>query len=321
MKIIDFESHFTTQEFSEFLRNSRKEMPRPKSRGYSNIQDKLLDLGEGRLRFMDDAGVDMQVLSHHGVQSMEASDGIEWSRKANDELAEVVARYPDRFIGLGIVAPQSPDEAAKELERAVKELGLKGLCIQSHARDEYLDAGKYWIIFEAAEKLDVPIYLHPAIPSKAILKPYSDQGFYLSGPVLGFAADLALHTMRLIHSGLFDMYPNLKIILGHMGEGLPYWLPRLDFYWTEPHVSEEPPIKKKPSEYIRSNFTITTSGLFFQPALICAYMALGADKIAFAVDYPHEDTEKALQFIKEAPICESDKHKICHLNAERLFKI
>ncbi|MFC1892214.1 amidohydrolase family protein, partial [Thermodesulfobacteriota bacterium] len=291
------------------------------AKGDSGIHDKLLDTGEGRLKFMDDAGVDMQVLSGHGVQSLESSDGIEWSKKANNKLSEVVEKHPDRFIGLASVAPQSPDEAVEELERAVKELGLKGLCIQSHARDEYLDDRKYWPIFEMAEKLDVPIYLHPAIPSKAILKPYADQGFYLSGPVLGFAADLALHTMRLIHSGLFDMYPKLKIILGHMGEGLPYWLPRLDFYWTEPHVSEDLPIKKKPSEYIKTNFTITTSGLFFQPALICAYMALGADKIAFAVDYPHEDTEKALRFIKEAPICDSDREKICHLNAEKLFKL
>ena len=318
MKIIDLEAHFSIQEYNEFLSNKKQLIPGP--RGPSRINDSLLDLGEERLKTMDTAGIDMQVLSQGvGVQILEPSEGTAWSRRVNDELSDVVGKYPDRFIGLASVAPQSPDEAAGELERAVTELGLKGLCLLSHARDEYLDDKKYWVIFEMAEKLDVPIYLHPAIPSKAILKPYAD--YQLSGPALGFAADLALHSMRLIHSGLFDKYPRLKIILGHMGEGLPYWLPRLDFFWTEPHITENQTIAKKPSEYIKSNFFITTSGLFFQPALICAYLALGADKIMFAIDYPHEDTDKALQFMNEAPINDSDKVKIYHTNAESLFKL
>jgi len=319
MKVIDLEAHFHTQEYVEYL-HSREGLPATPT---SKLQDSLLDLGEGRLKIMDAAGIDVQVLSltAPGVQILEASEGTAWSRKANDELSAVVKRYPDRFIGLAAVAPQSPGEAADELERAVTELGFKGVCINSHARDEYLDDGKYWVIFDRAEKLDVPIYLHPTIPSTAILKPYADYGFPLYGPVLGFAADLVLHTMRLIYSGLFDRYPKLKIILGHMGEGLPFWLSRLDFFWLRPWVEGKPAIERKPSEYIKSNFTITTSGMFFQPALICACLALGADKITFAVDYPYEDTEEALRFMKEAPICDSDKEKIYHLNAERLFKL
>jgi len=272
---------------------------------------------------MDAAGIDMQVLSltTPHINLFEASEGTTWSRKVNDELSAVVKKYPDRFVGLAAVAPQSPGEAADELERAVTELGLKGVCIHSHARNEYLDDRKYWAIFERAEKLDVPIYLHPTTPSAAILKPYADYGFPLYGPVLGFAADVALHTMRLIYSGLFDRYPKLQIILGHMGEGLPYWLSRLDFFWLRPWVEAKPAIERKPSDYIKTNFTITTSGMFFQPALICAYLALGADKITFAVDYPYEDNEEAVQFMKETLICDSDKEKIYHLNAERLFKL
>ena len=319
MKVIDLEAHFNSHEYAQYLhsRGERPEGPAPQ------LQESLLDLGEGRLKVMDAVGIDMQALSlgSPNVQLFEASEGTAWSRKVNDELSAVIRKYPDRFIGLAAVAPQSPDEAADELERAVTELGLKGVCIKSHARDEYLDDRKYWVIFERAEKLDVPIYLHPTIPSKDMLKPYDDYGWLLTGPVLGFAADLALHTMRLIFSGLFDKYPKLKIILGHMGEGLPFWLFRLDFFWLRSNVREKPALERKPSEYIKTNFTITTSGMFFQPALICAYLALGADKITFAVDYPHEENEKALQFMKEAPICDSDKEKIYHLNAESLFRL
>jgi len=320
LKVIDLEAHFRTKEYAEYMHSREGTRGAPQA---SKIDDILLDLGEGRLQHMDETGIDTQVLSFTtpGIHLSDASEGMAWSRRVNDELSEAVKKYPDRFIGLATIAPQSPDEAADEIERAVMKLGLKGVCILSHARNEYLDDRKYWAIFERAEKLDVPIYIHPTTPSTAILKPYADYGSIFSGPVLGFAADVALHTMRLIFSGLFDRYPKLQIILGHMGEGLPYWLPRLDFHWQREWVEEKPAIERKPSEYLKANFTITTSGLFFQPAFICSYLALGADKITFAVDYPYEDTKEALQFMKETPICDSDKEKIYHLNADRLFKI
>ncbi len=317
MKIIDLEAHFYTQEYVDFVRG------REGLTQLTKFQDSLLDLGEERLKVMDAASIDMQVLSLNDphIQMLEVAEGTAWGRKVNDTLSAVVKEYPDRFIGLAAVAPQNPGEAADELERAVAELGLKGVCLQSHVRNEYLDDQKYWLIFERAEKLDVPIYIHPTTPSTAILKSYADYGRALSGPAFGFAAEVALHTMRLIYSGLFDRYPKLKIILGHMGEGLPYWLFRLDYYWLKARVSEGPKIERKPSEYLKRNFTITTSGMFFQPALICAYLALGADKIAFAVDYPYEENGEAVQFMKQAPICDSDKEKIYHLTAERLFKL
>lgn len=320
MTVIDLEAHFLTPDIVEYLRSTGWISGISKD---SISERSLLDLGEGRIQCMDAAGIDRQVLSlpPPGVQMLEPSEGIAWSKRVNDELSAAVTKYPDRFLGLATVAPQNPKAAADEIERAVTELGLKGVSLLSHARNEYLDAKEYWVIFERAEMLDVPICLHPAIPSTAILKPYADYGPIFAGPVLGYSADLALHTMRLIFSGLFDRYPKLKIILGHMGEGLPYWLPRLDIPWRRTRATEKPAIERRPSEYIKSNFTITISGMFFQPAFICAYQAVGANNIAFAVDYPYEDIAEALQFMQEAPINDGDKEKIYHLNAESLFKL
>lgn len=337
MKVIDLEAHFYTHDYIEYL-CARKEVPReerledgirlwytdtfwaPRS---FELEEKLLELGEGRIQAMDELGVDMQVISltNPSVQLFEEAAAIAWARKVNDEIATVLKTYPDRFIGLATIPVQSPAEAAKEMERAVKKLGMKGVVIQSHARNEYLDNEKYWAVFEKAEALDVPIYLHPGAPSTSILAPYADYGFPLAGPILGFAADVSLHVMRLIYSGLFDRFPKLQLILGHLGEGLPYWFPRLDFYWHKKWVGKGPGIKRKPSDYLKENFTITTSGIFFQPAFMCAYLAMGADRITFAVDYPYESTQEGLQFMKEAPICDVDKKKIYHENAERIFKI
>ena len=337
MKIIDFENHFFTQEYIAHVRGRkdplREEVLKNGTRMWYTedfftprsfeLEDKLLDLGEGRLKIMDANGIDIAVLSLSGpnVHFFEPSEGATWARKVNDELSKVVKRYPDRFIGLACVAPQSPDEAADEVERAVTELGLQGVVIQSYARNKYLDDKKYWVIFEKAEKLDVPIYLHPEIPPEPNLKLYADYGFPLAGPILGYAADASLHTMRLIYSGLFDKYPRLKMVLGHLGEGLVFFLNRIDFCWLKPWVKERPNIEKRPSDYIKTNFTVTISGMSFHPALMCTYLALGADNIAFATDYPYETMEESVQFMKEALLCDTDKEKIYHLNAERLFKL
>ncbi len=335
MKIIDFECHFYTPQYLEHLR-TRKGMPREEVEERNTrmwytdtfsiyrtfeLEDRLTDMGEGRLKVMDAVGIDMQILSLSGphVQFFPPAEGVIWARKTNDVLSKVVKQHPDRFIGLAAVAPQSPDEAADEVERAVTELGLMGVVIQSHARNKYLDDKKYWAIFERAEKFGAPIYIHPEMPPKGMFEFYADYGFSLAGPVLGYGADTALHAMRLIYSGLFDRYPKLKIVLGHLGEGLLFWLNRIDFFWLKPWVGKRLPIEKRPSDYIKKNFTFTTSGMSFQPAFMCTYLALGADRIAFASDYPYERSEESVEFMKEVPICESDKEKIYHLNAEKLF--
>jgi len=339
MKKIDTEAHFYTREYQDYL-FSRKETPREELyKGYVRlwyepriwephgleIEDRLLDLNEGRLRNMDIAGIDMQVLSLStpGCEQFSPAKGIALSKKTNEELSKAINKHPDRFIGLAALAPQRPEEAALELERAVKELGLKGAKINSHIRGNYLDSKKYWPIFETAESLDVPIFLHPNTPNPSMIEPYTDYGFALAGPTWGFAAEVALHTMRLIYSGVFDRYPNLKIILGHLGEGIIFWLYRIDFSFKKPWMEEEirPTIKRLPSEYIRQNFFINTSGMYSFPALIHVLLELGADHIMFAADYPYENIEEAAKFIERIPLSDVDKDKIQHSVAEKLFKI
>ncbi len=344
MKKIDLEAHFVTEDYLEHLR-ARKEFPKldtiedDKHRKFDRLWyspdlyrlrslsmgDRLLDLGDGRLKEMDAAGIDMQVLSlsDPGYELFDAPEATAMVRKNNDELSRVIKKYPDRFIGLAALAPQDPGEAADELERSIKELGFRGAKINSNIRGEYLDDPKYWAIFERAEKLDVPIYLHPMVPAPSMLKPYAAYGGGLAGPSLGYAAETALHALLLIYSGVFDQYPRLKIILGHLGEGLPFWLHRINLGWLEPFSPGEsrPKCVKKPSEYIKTNFIMTTSGMFFPPAFLCVYLALGADNMAFAVDHPYAENKSAGQFMEKISICDSDKEKICHLNAERLFKL
>jgi 2,3-dihydroxybenzoate decarboxylase len=340
MKVIDLEAHFFTEEYLEYLR-ARREVPR-----LETVEDErhekfeqlsygpglhlphrvtlkyLLDLGEGRMREMDAVGIDMQVLSlsNPGPEAFEdPSEATAIAKKINDELSNIIRKYPERFIGLAALAPQVPDVAADELERAVKKLNLKGAKMNSHVRGEYLDDEKYWVIFERAEKLGVPIYLHPKLPSPQMLKPYADYGFALAGASWGFAAETSLHAMRLIYSGVFDKYPQLIIILGHLGEGLPFWLSRIDYSWLRKTHDIAMKNVRKPSDYVRNNFMMTTSGMFFQPAFMCAYLALGADRLLFAVDYPYEANKEAVQFMEAAPICDSDKEKIYHLTAENIF--
>jgi 5-carboxyvanillate decarboxylase len=339
MKKIAVEEHFYTEEYLDHMRSilektypvqeviqeepflAHEAVVLSPSNPNADIQrSKCVDIGEGRLREMDEAGVDMQVLSFGspGPQALDAATGTRIAKKINDKLSEVVKKYPKRFAGWACLAPQSPGEAADELERAVRKLGLKGAYINSHVKGEYLDDKKYWVIFERAEKLGVPIYIHPRLPAPDILKPYLDYPL-LELAMLGFGAEVALHAMRLICSGVFDEYPRLNIVLGHLGEALPFWLWRLDNMWQRSPLSSQR--KRKPSQYIKDNFFITTSGMFWYPPLLCCCLGVGADRILFATDYPMEVTKEAVQFIETAPISDSDREKICHLNAERLFNL
>jgi 5-carboxyvanillate decarboxylase len=337
MRIIDAEAHFYTTDYIEHLRK-RKSFPYEVNENGSiklyynktlfsprgqKLSENLIDMDKGRIKNMDTSGISTQILSlsNPGIQMWGKKEALVWAKRTNDDLAAVIKKHPDRFIGLAAVATQDPDNSAAEIERCVTKLGIKGINILSHSENEYLDNKKFWPIFEAAEKMGAPIYIHPAMPSTKILGGYEDYGFPLAGPILGFAADVSLHTMRLIYAGLFDKFPKLQLILGHLGEGLPYWLPRLDFAFLKPWVQDKPKIDRKPSEYLCNNVYITTSGIFFQPALICAALAMGVDRIMFAVDYPNEQDQEALHFMNEAPFTPSEKEKMLHGNAEKLFNI
>jgi 5-carboxyvanillate decarboxylase len=340
MKKIDLETHFYTKDYQDYM-FARKEMPREEiykgfvrlwyepnvweSHGVG-IEDKLLHIAEGRLKAMDEAGIDIQVLSLStpGCEQFSADDGTAWSKKTNDQLSKAVKKHPDRFIGLAALAPQNPEGAVKELVRAVKELDLKGIKLNSHIGATYLDDKRYWPILKKAEELDVPLYLHPTTPHPSMLKPYTDYGYALTGPSLGFGAETAVHAMRMIYSGVFDEFPNLKVIIGHLGEGLLFWMYRIDFGFVKPWVDEElqPKIKKRPSEYIRNNFFVTTSGMFAVPAFMCVFLEIGADRMMFASDYPYETCIEAANFIENVvAISDIDRKKICHQTAEKLFKL
>lgn len=324
MKKIAIEEHFITEAIKTHAVAPKALDGKVKTKLLNDyIERTSLDLGEGRLKVMDEAGIDMEVLQV-GVQGyglFDGPNGTDLAKKTNDELSKVVKKYPKRFAGLAALAPNEPGKAADELERAVKGLGLKGAQMCSNVAGEYLDDKKFWVIYERAEKLGVPIYIHPSWPSPDILKPF------MTYPVLGFSmwgfsADAGLNAMRLICSGVFDKYPGLKFILGHLGEALPWWIWRLDNRWKKFTADDRGrQMKKKPSEYIKENFFITTSGMFWHPSLLCAYLTLGADRILFAVDYPYEENNEAVEFMDTAPISDTDKEKIYHVNAEKLLAL
>ena len=348
MKKIAVEEHFLTDEFIEYL-HTRKEAPRRdiiEKEGKTFIRDwwsptkyrlldpdlphknMITDLGEIRLKVMDEAGIDMQVLSFSmpGVEVLDASDGTSQAKMINDRLSQAVTQYPERFAGFAAIAPQDPNAAADELERAVKKLGLKGAVVNGNIRGEFLDERKYWAIFERAEQLDVPIYIHPKMPPADMLKPYlAYPGLAMA--MAGFAAEASLHAMRLICSGVFDRYPRLKIILGHLGEAIPFWLWRIDSRYEEEKNNDAASaeayknLQKLPSQYFKENFYVTTSGMYWEPVLQFVTSVLGSDRILFATDYPYESTTEATQFIESAQIDDDDKEKICHLNAERILRL
>ena len=336
MKKIDFEAHFVTDEWvtEMFGNKGYPRYVRDEETAQCRVQwspddvepigdvllKKLLDLGEGRLKVMDDSGVDLQVLSLTipGVELMDASTGTALARNVNDALADVVRKYPDRFLGFAALAPQSPEEAADELERAVKELDLKGWKTHSNYGENYLDEKRYWPIFERAEKLNVPVYLHPSFPSIPQLK--TDYGWALSGAPFGFGVETAICMMRLVLSGVFDRYPGLKVILGHLGEALPFLFARMDYPyvipWFDPNA--RPKLKEKPSDYFKNHVFVTTSGNYYEPAFMCTYQALGIDRILLGTDYPYEDPNECIRFLEGLAIPKEEKDKIYYGNAEQL---
>jgi 5-carboxyvanillate decarboxylase len=283
---------------------------------------RLLDVGSERLEIMDANDVDVHLLlmTMPGVQPLPASSAVPLAQLANDRLASMISRHPGRFAGLAAVAPQDPKAAAAEISRAVTELGLNGAVINSHTDSEYLDEPKYWPILEAAEALGTPLYIHPRSPGSQMAAAFEKYGLYTG--IWGFQADTGLHAVRLILGGVLDRFPRLQVVLGHLGEGLPFWLYRLDVVHPM-RVSHRPrpALSLTPSEYFRRNFAITTSGMNWSPALRFCIEAIGADNIMFAIDYPFQATEDAVRGLDEAEISDEDRRKIYHRNAERIFGI
>jgi predicted TIM-barrel fold metal-dependent hydrolase len=284
------------------------------------LHRRLLDSEGERLGIMDQGDVSMHLLAmtSTGVQTLETERAVAIAALGNDRLVEVIRRHPTRYAGLATVAPQDPARAVKEIERAINKLKLNGVMINSHTNGEYLNERKYWPILEAAAALKVPIYIHPRAPSPAMARPYRE--YHVEHAIWGYQAETGLHGLKLMLSGVFDEFPDLKIVLGHMGEGIPYWFYRID--WMHGRFNmERPRLKLKPSEYFKRNFMITTSGVNWLPALKFCIEVLSADNIMFAVDYPYQETMEAVGWLRDAPISDVDKAKIFHKNAERVFRI
>jgi 5-carboxyvanillate decarboxylase len=287
--------------------------------------ERIQDLGDLRLHDMDSTGMAVQILSltAPGVQVFDAAEATALARSANDQLADAIRKHPDRFAGLAAIAPQDPAGAAKELERGVRQLGLKGAIVNSHTRGEYLDDPKFWAIFEAAEALNVPVYIHPTTPPKSMIEPFLARG--LDGAIFGFAVETGLHLLRIVVAGVFDRFPNLRIVSGHLGEALPYWLSRIDFMHGNMVVADRYPgvkkLQKKPSDYIKENMYVTTSGMAWEPGILYCQSVLGVDRVLYAMDYPYQFVPAEVTLTDNLPISAADKKRLFQTNAERVFAL
>jgi 5-carboxyvanillate decarboxylase len=296
VKKIAVEEHFYSKEYSDLL-HSRTEW---KGAPAAAAAAKVLEYGEGRIREMDEAGIDMQILSlsYPAIDAFKTEDAVEVSKMVNNQIAEAVKAHPKRFSGFCCIPLQDPNIAADEMERAINKLGLKAVMVNENAPERWLSDQKYEIVFERLAKLEVPLYLHADGPST------EDSGLHIVPEV-----------MRLINGNLLDKYPRLQFILGHGGESLPFWLNRLDGRWRQP---ERP---KTFSQYFKDHFYVSTSSQCWPVLLQFLISTMGSDRILFATDYPYESTKQHVDFIESAAISDSDREKICHLNAEKLFKL
>ena len=320
---IALEEHFA---IPETLMDSAGFVP---AKDWPELESRLLDIQDKRLWQMDEQGVEMMILSLNApaVQAIpNTKKANEIAVRANDYLAEQVAKRPDRFQAFAALPMQDPDLAIAELDRAVNELGFKGALVNGFSQvgdgqtAVYYDLDRYWPFWAKVEQLDVPFYLHPRNPLATDAKIYAGHEWLL-GPTWAFGQETAVHALRLMGSGLFDQYPRLRIILGHMGEGLPYSMWRIDHRngWVK-----APPrykAKKKICEYFNEHFYLTTSGNFRTQTLIDALLEIGADRILFSADWPFENVDHAAQWFDSATISEADRKKIGRDNALRLFKL
>ena len=312
-QVIAIEEHYFDPELVEHFGEAEK---RP------GLRHRLEDLGEQRIRDMDEGGIDIQVLSHAAPAThlLDAELAVPLARGANDRLAETVRANPKRFAGFATLPAIQPHAAADELERAVTQLGMKGAMIHGLTKGLFIDDKRFWPIFERAQLLDVPIYVHPATPHKAVVDAYY-RDYLKEFPALltagwGFTVETATQGIRLVLSGVFDAYPNLKIILGHLGESLPFSLWRIDASLSR---KGNRPVAFR--DTFCEHFYITTSGNFSDSAMLCSIMEMGADRILFAVDWPYVENRPGTEWMERIALSNEDKAKILSGNAKKLLKM
>jgi uncharacterized protein len=346
MKVIGFEEHYKLPAIQEANRDNPGELVydvwkkagRFKTDAQGGWPAGIYDLGEGRIAAMDAAGIDVQILSHTspGPETLEPSLAVDLTTQANDTVAAAVSKYPERFLGFATLPMLDPEAAACELERVVRDHGFVGALINGHVNGRYLDDKFFWPVFECAETLDVPIYLHPVLPPKPVIDAYYS-GFdpyvssNLSAAGLGWHIDTGIHCIRLILGGVFDGFPRLQIIVGHQFEALSWMAWRTDYSFQSDASGG---LKRTVKEYLRENFyggilagdfanqesgAVDPSWSLSYSAYLGMVNLIGIDRVLFTADYPYANMKAARQFLDQMPINPGDKEKIAHLNAERLL--
>jgi uncharacterized protein len=322
MRTITLEEHFVSPGFlagpgKQFIEQIRSRGPRG-----VRICEQLQDIGDQRIAEMDAAGIDMQVLSLNspGIEQAEAAEQLSIAVESNDFLAEAVKKYPRRYAAFAALATAVPDKAAEELDRRVRQQGFKGTLINGHTRGRYLDDKFFWPILERAEALNVPIYLHPTVPPKAVVEA-SFGGFSPAVTAMfasagwGWHIETAVHLIRMILGGVFDRHPKLQVVIGHLGEGIPFMLPRLDKNFSKEVTKLDRPV----GAYLRENVHYTFGGFNFPATFHNLLLEVGVERIMFSVDHPYGSMAEARAFLQHLPVSEADRERIAHGNAEKLF--
>lgn len=329
MRTITLEEHYATTTFLDGpgrdlkgISNAARFNPHIAAR-FANLVEQLTDIGEKRIAEMDTAGIDVQVLSltSPGTEQLLGEEAVKVARDSNDALAQAVHRNPSRLAGFAAVPTAVPDKAADELERTVKEYGFKGALINGHCRGRYLDDRFFWPVFARAQELGAPIYLHPTRPPQPVVQSYFIGNFpqevtmQLSIAAWGWHIETAVHIIRIILGGVFDEYPGLQLVIGHLGEGLPFMLERLDQNLPRELTKLQRPF----NSYLRDNVHYTFSGFNFTPTFLNLLLEVGVDRIMFSTDHPYASMKEARDFLNRLPVSPADREKIAHGNAEKLF--
>jgi uncharacterized protein len=324
LRTITLEEHFASPGF--LAGPGRGFIERLRNSGASGVRifEQLQEVGDTRVAEMDTAGIDVQVLSLNspGVEQADVTEQVAIARESNDFVADVVKKNPKRFAGFAALPVAAPEQAADELDRRVRQQGFKGTLINGHSRSRYLDDKFFWPILERAEALNVPIYLHPTIPPKPVVDVLYG-GFspavswMFASPGWGWHIETSVHLIRMILGGVFDRYPKLQVVIGHLGEGIPFMLPRLNRKLPMEMTKLDRPL----GAYLRENVHYTFSGFNFPATFLDLLQEVGVERIMFSTDYPYESMVEARSFLDHLPVSAADRERIAHGNAERLFNL
>ncbi len=321
MRTITLEEHYATPGYMDGPGRKLKERASTPGSPLANVVEKLCDISDGRIASMDAAGIDMQVLSltSPGLEQLDAAEAIPLAREANEYVAAAARKHPDRLGGFAALPTAAPEAAVAELTRTTRELGFKGAMINGHVRGRYLDDKFFWPILEGAQALHVPIYLHPTQPPQPVIDA-SYSGFspvvneMLAGAGWGWHIETAVHLIRMILGGVFDEFPRLQLVIGHLGESLPAMFQRLDVMGMGTTK-----LRRPITAYLRENVHYTFSGFNFQPTFLDLLLQVGVDRIMFSADHPYASMEQARAFLDRLPVSPADRERIAHGNAEQLL--